>query len=76
MPMCLITNQDPTMKVAKQAQFHSTTHRYCIGHIIAKLYEKVGCSLNSNTDFITRFKSCVYNSKTPTEFELVWQSVI
>ena len=76
MPICLITNQDPAMKVAIEAKFHSTTHRYCIWHIMRKLTEKVGCSLNSNYDFLTRFKSCVYNSETPTKFEQVWQSVI
>ena len=41
-----------------------------------KLSEKVGCSLSANTEFITRFKSCVYNSETPIEFEQSWKSVI
>ena len=62
-------DQDPAMKVAIQAKFHSTTHRYCIWHIMRKLSEKVGCVLNSNLDFVTRFKSCVYKSETPIEFE-------
>jgi len=41
-----------------------------------KLSEKVGCSLNSDTNFNARFKSCVYNSETPDEFELTWHSII
>ena len=60
MPIRLITDQDPAMKVAIASKFHSTTHRFCLWHIMRKLSEKVGCSLNSNTEFINRFKSCVY----------------
>ena len=41
-----------------------------------KLSEKVGCLLNSNIDFVTRFKSCVYKSETSFEFEQAWQSVV
>jgi len=41
-----------------------------------KLSEKVESSLNSNDDFLGRFKSCVYNSKTPIEFEQEWQTII
>ena len=41
-----------------------------------KLSEKVGSSLNSDNNFLARFKSCVYNSETPTEFEQGWKSVI
>jgi len=76
MPVCLIIDQDPTMKVAIEEKFHSTIHRYCIWHIMRKLPEKVGCYLNSNTEFITRFKSCVYNSETPIKFEQAWQSIV
>jgi len=41
-----------------------------------KLFEKVGCTLNGIVDFNAWFKSCVYNSKTPIEFETSWQSII
>jgi len=69
MPICLITDQDPTMKIAIEAKFDSTAHRYCIWHIMRKLSEKVGCLLNSNIDFVTRFNSCVYKLETPIEFK-------
>ena len=29
MPVCLITDQDPAMKVAMHAKFWSTTHGFC-----------------------------------------------
>ena len=76
MPLCLITDQDPVMKVGIETKFHSTTHRYCIWHIMRKLSRKDGCSLNNNTEFITRFKACGYNSETPIEFEQAWHSII
>jgi len=41
-----------------------------------KLSEKVGNILNGNLDFNTWFKSCVYNSERPIEFETSWQSII
>ena len=76
MPVCLITDQDPAMKVAIKEKLQSTTHRFCIWHIMRKLSGKVGCSLNSDNDFLARFKSCVYNSETPIQFEQEWKNVI
>ena len=51
MPICLITDQDLAMKIALDYVFKSTTHRYHIWHIMKKLSEKEGCSLNSDTNF-------------------------
>ena len=76
MLVCLITDQDPTMKVAIASKFHSTNHRFCPWHIMRKLSEKVGCSLNSNTKFVNCFKSCVYDSETTIEFEEALQCII
>ena len=41
-----------------------------------KLSEKVDCSLNCGNDFLARFKSCVYNSETPIQFEQEWENVV
>ena len=68
-PICIITDQDPAMKVAIQKVFDTSTHRFCVWHIMKKLSEKVGCSLNANPYFNSGFKSCVYNSETPVKFE-------
>ena len=76
MLVCLITDQDPAMKVAINAKFPLTTHRFCIWHIMRKLSEKVGSCLNGDDAFLSRFKSCVYNSETPFEFEQEWQSIV
>ena len=74
--LCLITDQDPAMKVAIDAKFPSTTHRFCIWHIMRKLSEKVGSTLNGDDVFLGRFKSCVYNSETSFEFEQEWERII
>ncbi|XP_056685544.1 protein FAR1-RELATED SEQUENCE 5-like [Spinacia oleracea] len=75
-PVCIITDQDPAMKVAIKNIFDTSTHRFCIWHIMRKLSEKVGSTLSSNEDFMNQFKSCVYNSETKEEFESSWKSVI
>jgi len=43
---------------------------------MSKLSEKVGSSLNGDDDFLSRFKSCVYISETPIEFEQECQRII
>jgi len=69
MPKCLIIDQNPATQVVTHAKFLSTTHRFCIWHIIRKLSKKVGSSLNSDNNSLIQLKSCMYNSKTPIEFE-------
>jgi len=75
-PVCIITDQDLAMKVAIQKVFDTSTHRLCMWHIMKKLSEKVGCSLNADSNFNARFKSCVYNSETTMEFEMNWHAII
>ncbi|XP_021856651.2 protein FAR1-RELATED SEQUENCE 5-like [Spinacia oleracea] len=75
-PVCIITDQDPAMKVAIKNVFDTSTHRFCIWHIMRKLSEKVGSTLSSNEVFMNQFKSCVYNSETKEEFESSWKSVV
>ena len=53
MPICLIIDQDPAMKVATGDIFKSTTHRNCIWDIMKMLYEMVGCYLNNDTGYTT-----------------------
>jgi len=58
-PTLIITDQDPAMKVAIENIFTSSVHRFCMWHIMKKVSEKVGASLNDNEDFNNSFKSCV-----------------
>ena len=41
-----------------------------------KVSEKVGVHLNANTKFNSQFKSCIWNSESPEEFELRWKEII
>jgi hypothetical protein len=64
------------MKIAIEKVFNGTSHRFCMWHILKKLSEKVGVSLNSNIDFNSCFKSCVWNSESSEEFESRWKTII
>lgn len=41
-PTCLITDQDPAMKVAIANVFKVTQHRFCMWHIMRKVSDKIG----------------------------------
>ncbi|XP_058753620.1 protein FAR1-RELATED SEQUENCE 5-like [Vicia villosa] len=75
-PTLIITDQDPAMKVAVEKVFNGSSHRFCMWHIMKKVSEKVGVSLNVNIDFNNRFKSYVWNSESPEEFEIRWKTII
>ena len=75
-PTLLITDQDPAMRVAVKNTFTTTTHRFCTWHIMKKVSEKVGASLNDDDEFNNTFNSCVWGSETPDEFEATWESIM
>jgi len=75
-PTLLITDQDPAMRVAVKNTFTTTTHRFCMWHIMKKVSEKVGASLNDDDEFNNTFNSCVWGSETPDEFEATWESIM
>ncbi|XP_057432975.1 protein FAR1-RELATED SEQUENCE 5-like [Lotus japonicus] len=75
-PNLIITDQDPAMKVAIEKIFNHSAHRFCMWHIMKKVSEKVGVSLNANEEFNTDFKSCIWRSETANEFETTWKSII
>ncbi|KAJ1378335.1 Zinc finger, PMZ-type [Sesbania bispinosa] len=45
-------------------------------HIVKKVSEKVGVSLNADKEFNSDFKSCVWRSESPDDFEETWKSII
>jgi len=54
-PIYIMTDQDPAMKVSIQKVFDTSTDRSSVWHIMKKLSEKVGCSLNADPNFNCRF---------------------
>ncbi|XP_021756150.1 protein FAR1-RELATED SEQUENCE 5-like [Chenopodium quinoa] len=76
-PVCLITDQDPAMKVDVRNVFQTTEHRFCMWHIMKKVPEKVGRAIAQDTDFLKKLCSCVWHLEIePAEFEEKWNKVI
>lgn len=75
-PNLITTDQDPAMKNAIEKIFYSSSHRFCMWHIMEKVSEKVGVSLNTNIEFNNKFKSCVWGSEAPGEFDSRWKSIM
>ncbi len=75
-PRLIITDEDPSMKVAIADVFPSSKHRLCLWHILKKLPEKVGPDVRENPVFYKRVNSCVYSSETCEEFEEEWASIM
>ncbi|GAB2266713.1 hypothetical protein Dimus_037913 [Dionaea muscipula] len=73
-PKMIITDQDPAMTKAIAVVMPDTHHRFCIWHIVNKFSEKLGAM--SYRDHFDEFKSCIWNSETPEQFEYGWQQVV
>ncbi|KAK8946753.1 Protein FAR1-RELATED SEQUENCE 5 [Platanthera zijinensis] len=75
-PILIVTDQDPAMRSALEISFKTAKHQFYMWHIMKKLSEKVGGCLNANSVFQRRFKTCVWNSESPNEFETNWNAII
>jgi hypothetical protein len=75
-PILIITHQDQAMTNAVAEVFEESSHRFCMWHILKKLSEKVGGSLNENKSFMNCLKSCIWNSESSEEFEEKWNNII
>ncbi|GAU52020.1 hypothetical protein TSUD_418370, partial [Trifolium subterraneum] len=75
-PILIITDQDQAMTNAVEEVFEGSSHRFCMWHILKKLSEKVGGSLNENKIFMNCLKSCIWNSESSDEFEVKWNNII
>ncbi|XP_048503104.1 protein FAR1-RELATED SEQUENCE 5-like [Beta vulgaris subsp. vulgaris] len=76
-PTCLITDQDPAMKVAVRKVFEKTEHRFCMWHIMEKVSLKMDRDLLKETDFHEKLRLCVWDlGLEPLEFEEKWNKLI
>ena len=63
-PNCLITDQDPAMKIAVSRVFQKAEHRFCMWYIMKKLPDKVGRAItNEETGFLKKLCACVWHHK-------------
>ena len=75
--ICLITDQDPAMKIAISQVFKSTKHRFCMWHIMKKLNDKVDLRSLKDTEFLNRINACVWSVESePEEFDESWKSIL
>ncbi|XP_019157597.1 PREDICTED: protein FAR1-RELATED SEQUENCE 5-like [Ipomoea nil] len=76
-PRIIVIDQDPAMKVAIPRVFKQARHRYCMWHIMCKVGEKVGPTLNKNEEFKNKLNSIVWTSSLePPDFEKLWRKLI
>ncbi|CAH9069746.1 unnamed protein product [Cuscuta epithymum] len=76
-PKCIVTDQDPSMRIAIEKVLPNTRHRYCMWHIMSKLTEKVGPLLSSNEEFLSKINSVVWSHYlSPEDFEKERMQVI
>ncbi|XP_031127672.1 protein FAR1-RELATED SEQUENCE 5-like [Ipomoea triloba] len=75
-PICVVTDQDPAVKVAVAQVFGASKHRFCMWHIMCKVGEKVGPILSKNEVFMRKLNCIVWdNSIDPESFELRWNQI-
>ncbi|XP_074306050.1 protein FAR1-RELATED SEQUENCE 5-like [Silene latifolia] len=76
-PQCILTDQDPAIKLGVRSIFKQARHRYCMWHIMKKLTDKVESQICKETDFVERICGVVWDTDLePIEFEEKWTQVI
>ncbi|VFQ77277.1 unnamed protein product [Cuscuta campestris] len=76
-PSCIITDQDPSMRIAIEEVLPQTKHRYCMWHIMNKLSGKVGLVLRKDTEFMNRINQVVWTHYLDKkEWKAQWRSVM
>ncbi|XP_074299285.1 protein FAR1-RELATED SEQUENCE 5-like [Silene latifolia] len=61
-PQCILTDQDPVIKLGVRSVFQKARHRYCMWHIIKKLTDKVESQICKETDFVERISAVVWDT--------------
>ncbi|XP_019184311.1 PREDICTED: protein FAR1-RELATED SEQUENCE 5-like [Ipomoea nil] len=73
-PLCVVTDQDPAMKIAIDQVIPECRHRYYMWHIMTKVSEKVGPGLAQNEVFRKSLNDIVWNERiSSSDFEAQWQ---
>ncbi|XP_031101941.1 protein FAR1-RELATED SEQUENCE 5-like [Ipomoea triloba] len=75
--ICVVTDQDPAVKVVVAQVFGASKHRFCMWHIMCKVGEKVGPVLSKDEVFRRKLNCIVWdNSIDPEAFELRWNQIM
>ncbi|XP_074283170.1 uncharacterized protein LOC141607715 [Silene latifolia] len=72
-PQCIVTDQDPAIKLVVRSVFKKARHRYCMWHIMKKHIDKVESEICKEPDFVERICAVVWDTDLePFEFEEKW----
>ncbi|XP_057811459.1 protein FAR1-RELATED SEQUENCE 5-like [Salvia miltiorrhiza] len=76
-PAMIITDQDPTLKIAVENVMPNTRHRFCMWHIMMKLAQKLSNSLREDAELKSEIHSVVWSElDEPVDFERKWTEVL
>ncbi|XP_019171210.1 PREDICTED: protein FAR1-RELATED SEQUENCE 5-like [Ipomoea nil] len=76
-PICVVTDQDPALKVVVARVFGTSKHRFCMWHIMCKVGEKVGPVLSKDEVFRRKLNGIVWNKSLDSKsFEDAWSYIM
>ncbi|XP_019166612.1 PREDICTED: protein FAR1-RELATED SEQUENCE 5-like [Ipomoea nil] len=76
-PTCVITDQDPAMKIAIAEVLSDCRHRFCMWHFMTKVNEKIGPYMVKDVGFRNKLNDIVWNETiSVSEFEEQWHSLM
>ncbi|XP_031096835.1 protein FAR1-RELATED SEQUENCE 5-like [Ipomoea triloba] len=76
-PICVVTDQDPTVTVVVAQVFGASKHRFCMWHIMCKVGEKVGPVLSKDGVFRRKLNCIVWDNSIDLDaFELRWNHIM
>ncbi|CAH9076696.1 unnamed protein product [Cuscuta europaea] len=74
-PRCIITDQDPSMKVAIPQVFTTTCHRFCMWHIMSKFESAMDSQRHKSAQLTKASESSIPEYKTPLHIERYASSI-
>ncbi|RWR94342.1 protein FAR-RED IMPAIRED RESPONSE 1-like protein [Cinnamomum micranthum f. kanehirae] len=75
-PKSILTDQDPAMTKAIGFVLPTTSHRYCLWHILENLQKNLGGVAIHKDNLIPTIKKIAFNSLTTEEFESGWKKML
>ncbi|XVF81659.1 hypothetical protein PTKIN_Ptkin15bG0173100 [Pterospermum kingtungense] len=75
-PKVIITDQDKVLNEAVADVFPDSRHCFSLWHVFSKFPENLGCTINQNENFMTKFNKCIFRSWTKENFENRWSRMV
>lgn len=75
-PNAVITERNKSIAMAVKEVFPETFHRFCLGHVLSSISEKLGYVCRDQEKFMKKLNKCAYDSITKDEFETRWWKLI